>query len=253
MKYLFLNVYKGAKNRFDLLINFVNEQKPAVLCLSELNGWNDNSFQKLHEFKARTGFKNHCFAHSKKEYHLGIFSNQSIHDVFVDNTYFRTAFLKASIGEDDSQEVLLLHLDSRTEELRLKEVKKAMSYVQTANPLILGDLNSLSPADAYNSLEIVEHMERLGLHKFGNGEIRTDVINYILDHGLLDAVRMCSKGNLHTVPTPMNEDKAHFGKLRLDYIFVTKETFSKVRNASVIRDDLTDSLSDHYPVMIDLV
>lgn len=253
MRCVFLNVYKGAREqeRFDLLVEFAHRYDPDVLCLSELNEWEEDS-RLLREFKRRTGYEQHCFARSRSGYHLGVFSNHGLHEEVVDVERFRTALLKVRVQGEQEFTLLLLHLNSRSEQLRLQEIDVALEHAEQDDVVLLGDLNSLSPQDEYDEQFLRKRMRETGLYKFGEQEVRTAVIQRILDFGLVDAASLFPSEDGYTVPTAANEDEAHFQRLRLDYVFLTERLSSQANGFSVLRDDITKRLSDHYPVMVDL-
>ncbi len=75
---------------------------------------------------------------------------------------------------------------------------------------------------------------------------------------LLDArLRDAGVGGGHTVPTSINADHMHFAKLRLDYALAgpgfaddLADGCAKGPRATVLRDDVTTRLSDHFPLHV---
>lgn len=75
----------------------------------------------------------------------------------------------------------------------------------------------------------------------------------LLDARLSDA----GVGGGHTVPTSINADHMHFAKLRLDYALAgpgfaddLADGCAKGPRATVLRDDVTTRLSDHFPLHV---
>ena len=75
----------------------------------------------------------------------------------------------------------------------------------------------------------------------------------LLDARLADA----GVGGGHTVPTSINADHMHFAKLRLDYALAgpgfaddLADGCAKGPRATVLRDDVTTRLSDHFPLHV---
>lgn len=112
----------------------------------------------------------------------------------------------------------------------------------------MGDMNSLSPADRkfYERDNLWQKCTKQGVTKFGEVGLRFEVIQKLLDAGLVDV------GRGYTTPTPVNIDKYHLAPLRLDYVLVSTDLVSRVRGFTVIRDGVTGQMSDHYPVMVQL-
>jgi exonuclease III len=112
----------------------------------------------------------------------------------------------------------------------------------------MGDMNSLSPQDPYDENVVLSEMHKVGLDKFGKGKLRYEVIKKILDFGFADSLKQFWANFEYSVPTVFNIDEAHFTKLRLDYIFVTRNLLPYLLKSEVIRTEETNQLSDHFPV-----
>lgn len=236
--------------RFEKVIAFVNQQKPDILGMSELNGWADNDFQKLEEFSKKTNLKNHSFALTNSGFHLALFSNESITSSEIEVDNFTHGLIQASVG---SLTLYLTHLDYGTEEGRLREADLIINLMKdTSNNILMGDLNSLSPLDTYDEDRLLKHFKQIGLKKFGEKHLRRDVQKKLLASGLIDTARELSDSVKHSVPTSSNTDPAHAAKLRLDYIYISKDLKANLKNAAIIRNEFTNQLSDHFPVFIDL-
>jgi len=253
---MYLNIFEGCpeKERFKKIISFVNKQKPDILGLSELNYWDDNKFTKLKEFQNKTKFKEVIFCKASSDYNLALLSNIDFKELNVINKGFKTGMIKAKFTFNKTNlSVILTHLHSINEDLRLKEIKIIESNIkQKENTIIMGDLNSLSPLDNYNGNKLIKDMQKLKSDKFGLGKLRRDAINKIMNMGFVDSVRRFSKSFEYSVPTTYNKDEAHFTKLRLDYIFITKSLTDKLINAKIIRTKETNQLSDHFPVIAEI-
>tara|TARA_Y100000310_G_scaffold327596_1_gene394204 strand:- start:3638 stop:4396 length:759 start_codon:yes stop_codon:yes gene_type:complete len=246
MKTIYLNVLEGCKNeeRLDLILKFISDNNPDILALSELNGWENN---KLQEFLAKTNFKHHIFHRSKTGFHLGLFSKEKIIKSETINENMWHGFIKAEFEEF---EMVLTHSDPFTEEKRLNEIEEILKILNLNKKIILlGDLNSLSPKDEYDEEKLLKILKEKNIKKFGQNKLKKDVQTKLLDAGLIDAVREFSDEFEYTVPTEYNKDEFHFEKLRLDYIYISKSLRPFLKNAKIIRNEETNQLSDHFPIM----
>ena len=76
---------------------------------------------------------------------------------------------------------------------------------------------------------------------------------------------LASSGSQITVPTSINADHMHFAQLRLDYALASKGLIEASEaaaacakdaakegalHAAPLRDDRTNSLSDHFPLLV---
>jgi endonuclease/exonuclease/phosphatase family metal-dependent hydrolase len=119
------------------------------------------------------------------------------------------------------------------------------------NKVMMGDMNALSRDDQY-SLEMIEGFNDKQLEKFTiDGSPRYDAIDAVFASGYVDSAVHLKQNKESTVPTLSNKDVAH-ADLRLDYIFVSGRLASHLRTYRVIKNELTDKASDHFPVVVTL-
>ncbi len=153
----------------------------------------------------------------------------------------------------DEFALYVCHLSARGgEDRRLEELTLLLGEASKhENYMIAGDLNSLSPHDGYDIPALAEHMQKQGHAKFGI-PIRFSVISMLEDYGLVDVFHHLDVHEA-TVPTKEGITEAeraqHFMPLRLDYIFATRELAQKAKEARVVRNELTEKCSDHYPIV----
>ncbi len=254
MKILYLNLYEGCMEpyRFNKVLDFISRQKPDVLGLSELNGWETNNFEKLDFFKRQAGYPFHLFAKAPSGYNLGLFSKKNFLFGKVFEKDFNTGMIKAKFSFGPFfLETLLTHLHHKNEDLRLKELNIILKHLPKDNPgVLIGDLNSLSIQDSYGEEGLLKKLKDASMEKFGTRQIRYDVINKLLNAGMVDLVRITSpRKNEFSVPTAYNKDPMHLTKLRLDYIFANKHALPFFQQAKILRTPETNGLSDHFPVM----
>lgn len=259
MKVLFLNVFEGCqdKARLERIAAFVRKQNPDVLGLSEAVRWEEGGFAKLKEFQKLTGLGYSIFCKASSGYNLALLSKSALVEEANVVEGFKCGLLKAKFTSGNAElRVLLTHLHSRSEDLRLKEIELIANYVNpNENELFIGDLNSLSPLDEYNEKEIVAEARRRKLTKFGENSLRREVISKVMGWGFVDLVKKFSKEFGHSMPTPSatEEEKfKHFTNLRLDYAFASPVLASKVKSAAILRTEETSVLSDHYPVIVEI-
>ena len=114
----------------------------------------------------------------------------------------------------------------------------------------MGDFNALSPQDNYDESELQEFIKQTQITKFGTDTIHFDLINELVNYGLIDSFKLFTNEFEKTVPTKYNSDVAHFMPLRLDYIFINKQLTSIVKSSKIINESSTNLLSDHYPIVL---
>lgn len=254
MKIIYINLYEGCfeKDRFQKTIDFINKHKPDVLGLSELNNWEKNNFQKLNCFKQATNLDHSIFCKAKTGYHLGLFSKAKLTDAYIQTQGLWHGAIHAKIPfQKEHVHIVLTHLSPYEEATRVKEIEQIKQKLDINKHVILmADLNSLSLEDNYDEKELIKDMKRLNISKFGTGALHFDTINSIQEMGLIDSFTLLNSKFEHTVPTTYNKDADHFTKLRLDYIFISNSLKNFAQQASVIRDQETNDISDHFPVTV---
>ena len=84
-----------------------------------------------------------------------------------------------------------------------------------------------------------------------DGKLRFDAIGKILAQGYVDSSVRLGKNQEYTAPTTINEYAAH-SNMRLDYMFLSESLLPHLRKYEVVKNELTDKASDHYPVVVEL-
>lgn len=256
MKILYLNVLKGCEepDRFDKLVRFLREEKADVVGLSELYGWDKDNFKRLAYFKKAAGYEFDAFGFSENNRHLALFSNHPFQDVQVYSRGFHCAAVRSAVKLGGKKIVFFLaHLSPRSEDDRLAELGVLSKDFNTSTAQVfMGDLNSLSKRDHYDSAGLLAEMKRLGLEKFGKDEIRTEVTAFLEQQGFVDTVSHTASGFEYSVPTDYNKDAGHFSRLRLDYIYVSGQVAAGLKNAHILRNQTTNEISDHFPVIAEI-
>ena len=243
MRIVGANVYEGCweEEKFGRLVEFVGQHNPDVVGILEANEWDEG---RLAELASKTGYEHYFFGQANSDYDLALMSRLPVK---ADNlpTGFKHTCIKAEIG---GVRLFLVHLSPDNEDARLREVEVLLGHIGK-NPqrtILMGDMNSLSPADreAYERDGLWQKCVGAGVAKFGETGLRYEVVQKLLDAGLVDV------GDGYTTPTPVNVDKYHLAPLRLDYVLVSPDLVSKVQNFAVVRDAVTERMSDHFPVMV---
>jgi exodeoxyribonuclease-3 len=249
MKIASYNLFEGAEQTADALETFALQENIDILCLQEVNGWQEGTPSRLEQFAAATGL-NHCvYGDSNTEYKLATFSRYPITTsrVYTEGLWHCAVqtVIHSPIGKLDAWNI---HLNPKAEDARLPEARFIVSQVDPdALAVIMGDFNSLSESDTYPD-SLAGELAAKGIAKFGVGHLQFDVMHEFQSAGLLDAA-LLTTAQTNTVPTPANTDVFHAAKMRLDYMLGTKALNEKIVDITVPKNDLTNQISDHYPVV----
>jgi len=253
MKLLSYNIFDGAANTFQKIIKVVQDAKPDYVTLNEANSFARDNKRLLKDFARICDFSYFDIALSGEfDYHVAVFSRYPLKNVVKLQPLAR-ACLIAQVGTPLGEiSIASLHLTPLTEDDRHPEIDLIVKAQEgSENRILMGDMNSLSPHDNYDSGMIYEFDEAQKRKFVRNSRLRFDAIKKIEGVGYFDASVLTKRNQEHTVPTLISPNMM-IPSMRLDYIFVTKGLKSSIRDYSVIKNKLTDSASDHYPVLVNL-
>jgi len=252
LKIVSYNLFRGAQVTRNELVLFLNQESPDIVCLQEVNGWQANDFEVLKDVAQKINMTAYVYGDSHTDYKLVTLSKYPIIDstIYKDGVWHSMidSFLKVD-GKD--LRVINIHLNPNSEILRKNEIENLLLRLDENVPaLILGDFNSISRQDRYPD-DLRDQLRVAGIDKFGENELRYDVTDLLESSGYID---IGASFNIfaNTVPTRSNIDKNHIVPLRLDYIYGNQAVKDNIKNISVVKSDLTDIISDHYPISVSI-
>lgn len=253
-KILSYNVLMGLQqdslNQADY-IKWVKEFDPDIVAYQEMNDFTQKSLEQL---AARYG---HPYAvQSKLEgFPVALSSKHPIINVqkVVDNMWH--AYLYATVKDIH---VFVIHFSPFDYKKRNQEVRNVLAHAaslpKNERILIMGDFNSLDRSDSPNySQEMVEGMrrrekEQAHIRNLNEGQIDYTVMDQLATAGFKDTYWLVNKDFKHSIPTK----KYGSGNFRrIDFMWANPKMAKDVKKATIIHDDYTDRMSDHYPVYVE--
>ncbi|MBN8877661.1 MAG: endonuclease/exonuclease/phosphatase family protein [Sphingobacteriales bacterium] len=157
----------------------------------------------------------------------------------------------------------VLHLSPFSMEKKIEEINTILADIEiipkNEKIILLGDFNARSPQDSsfYDSGKIAE-LVRLEQsdprrHNLINGRPSFDIIRVVEKAGFSDTYHLLHKETESSIPTKSHMGEDGVNKLaRIDYIFLNPRLASKCVKAVILKDNVTDTLSDHYPMLVHL-
>jgi len=254
------NVWYGftkVTERKESWIRWMKEQDPDVVSLQELN---DYTSELLAHDAGKYG---HPYSALLKEdgFPTGITSRYPLEDVQRFFKGFHHGLLRVRIKE---VYYYVIHLHPSNWETRKSEISYILDDIHKlpahSKVVLAGDFNTFSPMDSiyYGRLEPFFH-ERDSLYQEKNlnkGRLDYSVIQEVLDFGLIDleaSKRDTGYGFSGSFPTLVEKEGEHGDHRRLDYVFATSDLAAQVLEAEIISSDTAQILSDHLPVIVDIV
>lgn len=246
------NLWNGSDETYFRLVDFIKEQKFDVLCLQEINGWQNADFARLKDFADRCGFTEYEYGNSNSEHKLASLSVLPVTKQTVHQEGFWHCVVEIHVAIDGVETTIFnLDLDPWNEDARLGEIERLLKVIDPSKPTIItGDLNSLSRQDNYPP-EFLQQLQAHGINKFGQGQLDFRVTDRLAAAGFVDvAVKLQHIDT--TVPSPYAEGKEQEVPARVDYAFVSSHLVPMVQSFSVLKTAEADKISDHYPVVLTL-
>jgi exodeoxyribonuclease III len=249
---------------------WVRAKNPDIVALQEMNGFTQDDLDSL---AAGYGHPYAIIMNTEGglpvTHPLAITSRYPIVNVqkVIDNMWH--GYLYANIMGIN---VFVTHLAPFTLKDRQRDMRKILAHAQllskTEKVIIAGDFNALSPVDSVRyGTDLLQSMQRIEgrlepksgtpivrgrtiyRNNLNEGKIDFSVMQMIINAGYKDAYYLTNESFRNSVPT-----KGHAGESpmlrRIDYVWVSPSMAKEVVSTTIIQDDETASLSDHYPVLV---
>lgn len=253
MKIMSYNILDGGNDRLPLITDAIEKEAPDFLTINEANTFAQDDKRIMKELAKKIGLPYFDIALSGEyDYHVAIFSKYPFKKMHVIPGLMRACLIGLIETEIGEISIASFHLTPYSEDLRHPEIDKIVAYQKAyPNRILMGDMNSLAEHDEYNA-KIVHHFNDVQLKKFTiDKKLRFDVIKKIISADYIDTAKQFERHKKNTVPTSANKDASH-AQMRLDYIFISSSLASHIKNYEVIKNELTDKASDHYPIIAEL-
>lgn len=261
LKVLTHNVWYGftkkSEPRYTHWKTWMAAQAPDVVALQELNSYTED---KLAADAAAWGHQ-HSVLLKTDGFPTGITSRFPITDVQRLREGFHHGLLRCRIAGIWFY-VIHFHPSNfarRIEEAGLLQQNAASLPEQDPRIVLIGDFNGFAPVDRRHydqDSRLVPFFQQLDAknkdaRNLNQGHLDYGGLEAILAQGyvdLLDQHRDPAEVFQGTFPTPLVSDEDHGTDRRIDYIFASPSLAPATVSVSILRDAVTEGLSDHYPV-----
>ncbi len=265
LKVITYNIWNGFDFGKDMdrkngVIDWLNDQKPDVLALQELCGYNQEALLE----DAKKWGHNHAVILKDNCHSVGLTSVMPIviKEKAIDGLWHGMLHCE-TFGVD----FFVVHLSPKDRDFRVKESEIILSKIASIDNksfVVLGDFNSHSPFDGDMDLANPEFLERIRMSDLSNktsnnlldSKFDYSVMSSFMSYPLIDVTqRFVGSQNRFTFPAEVLLKNYTSRKLlrknrrRIDFIMVSRELAKKCINSSVHNDKKTGLLSDHYPVV----
>jgi exonuclease III len=254
LKILSYNVYEGFRKDTAVMrtfLNWVDTLHPDVVAFQEMQHVTAAEFG---DFAKRCGFP---YAVLLKEtgFPVALASRYPITGVEKVTKDMHHGFIYATI---EGYHFLVIHLSPVTYIKRVEEVNTMLTFLKTKPAgeklLIMGDFNNLSPQDSVDydnphkmKLMTQSEINHPGQFSLKDGKIEYTAIREIIDAGFTDTWKLFHTQYEKSAPTKVRK---HTNYSRIDYIWVNEQLKKNCAAAYLVKDNVTDYLSDHYPMVL---
>ena len=247
--------YNYELDRIDLAKEIVRKENPDILILNEAYFESENESKILMDYQKVFKFPFYVHGNSKEGlspfWGCALLSKYPIIEVNNKNRglggFFRSKInIKEKIMNLDITHISPIpYLSNKGQESCIKQILKD----KKENYILAGDFNSLSPKDNYKESTLVDAWAKFekNAKKLIKQMLKRDAIKSVLLSGLIDTYKVKNIEFDFTIPTNfLSKDKS--SGIRIDYIFCSKEF--EVLDSGIIKNNLTEQASDHYPIYV---
>lgn len=245
--------YKMQPEKMDAAVKVITKEDPDILVLTEAYFWPFAKKNKLNNIRK-------LFKEIYNEYTTLAFGYFRWAPVIlskypiklIDTSFSQRNFTYFRAHLEINKKIVVIdafHPHPETSEQQKVDFLKPILDNKHAIHILVGDLNALSPHDIYDRQKLVRGYESFMKEK-GKSKVEDMLtcltLKSILKEGFVDSFNI--KNNQHTeftMPTNLrskNKDSA----VRIDYI-LHRDTIKTI-SSKIIKDELTEKASDHYPL-----
>jgi exodeoxyribonuclease III len=251
------NVWNGFESetpRRNAFVAWAQWQQADVIAFQELNHFTQTSFAAL----AKSWGHPYAVIVKENGYPVGISSKYPITNVYKQIAGMHHGCLYAEIK---GISFFVVHFSPFSSAKRLEEAKGILQTLQAKNKLsgkviVLGDFNAFSPVDSVfystsavrDSMYAAETKNSILRNLNEQQELDYAVIRSFLQQGFYDSFSLTSKKFDASYPTKVFPGTLISGQVKIDQVLLSAKMKVRFKSAAIIKDAVTDTLSDHYPI-----
>lgn len=247
--------HRAPVDRLGDILAVIDQQRPDILALQELRGFDRRGGEGMRAFAAAAGMDAHL-ARSAFGQPVAVLVRPPLRMTRRSAVRWRLhhAAAIATVPTDAGPlRVVSTHLNPFSPERRRREARWLAARYGSRRRLValVGDLNSLDPGTDH-----AERLARLAVayrhrHLAADGTADTRAMAAFAAGGLVDVWPGAGAGDPLTAPTAQGGG-AEFSGMRLDYVLASRPLAARVLRGYVARGGAAGYASDHYPVVVDV-
>jgi exodeoxyribonuclease-3 len=255
IEYNVWNGFEGEKQRTNTFVHWAQKQNADVMAFEELNNFTQASFAEL----AKSWGHPYAVIAKENGYPVGITSRYPITNVYKLIAGMHHGCLYAEIN---GISFFVVHFSPFSSTKRLAEADSVMHILRkkeklTGKTIVLGDFNAFSPNDslfyagsgARDSMYVGQQKNKALRNLNSKNELDYQVIRTFLQSGFYDSFSLFHKNFEASYPSKIYPGPLS-DKIRIDHVLISEKIKKSCKDVEIIKDGVTDTLSDHYPVKV---
>jgi Exonuclease III len=253
---LFAGHDDGDDRRAQAQIGLINELRPDVFLMQEAKGLDANGATRFYGLEEQIAMRGFLAAAPRTGQNVAIFIRDPLKPLSFeadgDHFHHTLATLRVAVpGIKLPFTFMSAHLCPSGREIRRREAAYlGVLAAPEGLTLLTGDFNSASPHDPepHDWAALAPHHRARYLADDLVG-IDRNVLAHLETAGWVDLGHRLDSNTTPTVPTAAYQN-VEFATMRCDYLLASAALSAAAQSYEVIRNDITDMASDHYPVLV---
>ena len=253
------NVWNGFESqveRRDAFVHWAIGQDVDVIAFQELNGFTQASFEQL----AKTWGHPYAIIVKENGYPVGISSKHPITNIY---RFMKGMHHGGLYAEIKGINFFVVHFSPFSSAKRTEEANAVIDFLERKDKLqeqtiILGDFNAFTPHDSsfYARTGIRDRMylkqkdNEVLRNLNSKNEIDYQVIDSFLKKGFYDSFSLFHSAFESSFPTKVFPTVSPNDFVKIDHALISKKLKRASKEVNLIKDAVTDTLSDHYPLKV---
>mgnify|MGYP002072097264 CR=1 FL=1 len=263
IKILSYNVLYGLKKdsvNIERYKTLVRDLDPDIVATQEMNGWTQKTLEELAKSYG------HPYALQSKEegFPVALTAKTPLVNFKKVTENMWHSYIYAKVR---GIHIFVIHFSPFSYQKRLEEVAIILAQAQALPAdepiLIMGDFNALDKSDSphydENVLATMKAAEEKQAHirNLNQGKIDYSVTGKLKEAGFVDSYRLLNREFTGSVPTfkdgqgNIKESNTGIPK-RIDFLWCNPAAVPYITKSIVFKNKLSDVISDHYPVYVEL-
>jgi len=250
------NVWNGFESeiqRRNTFVQWAQKQNADLIAFEELNNFTQASFAQL----AKSWGHPYAVIAKENGYPVGMSSRYPITNIYKLISGMHHGCLYAEVK---GISFVVVHFSPFSSAKRLQEADSVIHALREKarlkRAIILGDFNAFSPHDSLfyagtgikDSMALAQKNNKVLQNLNNKNEIDYQVIHSFLQAGFYDGFSLFHKNFESSYPTKVFGNVPLSSEIKIDHVLLSKELKKTCKKVEIIKDPVTDTLSDHYPV-----